>query len=95
MKQHIFKSESSIKGNGDHTPAPFSNTQTAMVQPKLEISDPDDKYEKEADEVADQVMRMPDTGPVFDQLSIGSVPGDQLQRQAEEEEEEEEELIQP
>ena len=31
----------------------------AIVQPKLEIGKPDDKYEKEADAVADQVMMMP------------------------------------
>ncbi|MEM6359200.1 MAG: DUF4157 domain-containing protein [Bacteroidota bacterium] len=31
-----------------------------FVQPKLEIGKPDDKYEKEADAVADKVMRMPD-----------------------------------
>ena len=30
-----------------------------MVQAKLRIGDPDDKYEREADQVADQVMRMP------------------------------------
>jgi hypothetical protein len=31
-----------------------------MIQPKLKISQPNDKYEQEADRVADQVMRMPD-----------------------------------
>ncbi|MGH9969842.1 MAG: DUF4157 domain-containing protein [Pyrinomonadaceae bacterium] len=30
------------------------------IQPKLTISHPDDPYEREADRVADQVMRMPD-----------------------------------
>ncbi len=30
------------------------------IQPKLEIGAPDDEYEKEADQVADAVMRMPD-----------------------------------
>ncbi|MEX2566034.1 MAG: DUF4157 domain-containing protein [Cyclobacteriaceae bacterium] len=30
-----------------------------IVQPKLQIGRPDDKYEKEADAVADRVMRMP------------------------------------
>ena len=30
------------------------------IQPKLKIGAPNDKYEKEADQVADQVMRMPD-----------------------------------
>ncbi len=30
------------------------------IQPRLEIGSPDDEYEKEADQVADEVMRMPD-----------------------------------
>lgn len=33
----------------------------AFVQPKLSIGAPDDKYEKEADAVADRVMTMPET----------------------------------
>lgn len=32
------------------------------IQTKLKVSRPDDPYEKEADQVADQVMRMPDLG---------------------------------
>lgn len=35
-----------------------------MIQRRLEIGRPDDKYEKEADAVADQVMRMPSSGGV-------------------------------
>jgi hypothetical protein len=31
----------------------------SLLQPKLEVSQPDDPYEREADEVADRVMRMP------------------------------------
>ena len=31
-----------------------------LIQPKLKIGAPNDKYEQEADRVADQVMRMPD-----------------------------------
>ena len=49
-----------------------------IIQAKLKVSSPGDKYEQEADRLADQVMRMPEPG---------------LQRQPEEEEEEEE-LIQ-
>jgi hypothetical protein len=50
-------------------------------QPKLTIGQPNDKYEQEADRVADEVMRMPEPG---------------VQRQVEpEEEEEEEETLQP
>jgi hypothetical protein len=33
---------------------------TLLIQPKLTISQPNDKYEQEADRVADQVMRMPE-----------------------------------
>ena len=32
------------------------------LQPKLTIGQPNDKYEQEADRVADQVMRMPEPG---------------------------------
>jgi hypothetical protein len=37
----------------------------ALLQPKLTVSDPGDEYEREADRVADHVMRMPDptSGP--------------------------------
>ena len=45
------------------------------LQPKLTIGQPNDKYEQEADRVADEVMRMPEPG---------------VQRQVEPEEEEEE-----
>ena len=47
---------------------------SGFIQGKLTIGEPNDKYEKEADEVADQVMRMPEP---------------QVQRQNEEDEEEE------
>jgi len=33
---------------------------TRLLQTKLAVSDPGDQYEREADHVADQVMRMPD-----------------------------------
>ncbi len=36
------------------------HTCPARVQAKLEIGQPGDKYEQEADRVADQVMRMPE-----------------------------------
>ena len=49
------------------------------VQARLRISQPNDKYEQEADRVADQVMRMPETA---------------VQRQNETEELEEEETLQ-
>jgi hypothetical protein len=57
---------------------PFSSKHSLFLQPRLTIGQPNDKYEQEADRVADEVMRMPEPG---------------VQRQTEEEEEEEE-LIQ-
>ncbi|MEE9423404.1 MAG: DUF4157 domain-containing protein [Methylococcales bacterium] len=50
-----------------------------LVQPKLKISLPNDKYEQEADRVADEVMRMPEP---------------RVQRLVEPDEEEEDETIQ-
>jgi Domain of unknown function (DUF4157) len=49
------------------------------MQTKLKISEPGDKYEQQADRIADEVMRMPEPS---------------LQRQVEPEEEEEEEMLQ-
>jgi hypothetical protein len=43
-----------------------------LLQPKLRISQPNDKYEQEADRVADQVMRMPKDNP-FQYSTINSV----------------------
>lgn len=42
--------------------------QAPRVQPKLTVSAPDDAFEREADHVADQVMRMPETA------AAGSAP---------------------
>ena len=42
-----------------------------IIQPKLTVSEPDDPYEREADRVADQVMRMPDAQSVAP-LGIGN-----------------------
>ncbi|MBL4661751.1 MAG: hypothetical protein JKY19_15430, partial [Alcanivoracaceae bacterium] len=36
-----------------------ANSVKAILQPKLKIGAPNDKYEQEADRVADQVMHMP------------------------------------
>ena len=52
---------------------------SGVIQAKLRIGQPGDKYEREADRVADEVMRMPEPG---------------VQRQVEPEEEEEE-MLQP
>jgi hypothetical protein len=46
------------------------NASVPLIQPKLEINQPGDKYEQEADEMADKVMRKP--GPTTNQLSSGA-----------------------
>lgn len=51
---------------GSHS---ISNTTKPLVQPKLKIGAPNDKYEQEADRVADQVMCMPNPGAVQPQTS--------------------------
>jgi len=71
-------------GEGDffaksEQPAFFGNT----IQPKLEVSRPDDPQEKEADAMADRVMRMPDTALVQPQKQDEQ---EQVQRKEEEDE---------
>ena len=51
-----------------------------IIQKKLSVSEPNDKYEQEADRVADQVVRMPE--PTSRQpVPRGSYSGVQIQRQ--------------
>ncbi len=72
----------------------------SLIQPKLEISQPNDKYEQEADRVADEVMRMPEPGvqrqvkpgeekEVIQRKSIASKIKPLVQRQVSDEEDEE------
>lgn len=75
---------------------------TTLPQAKLTIGAPNDIYEKEADQVADQVMRMPDPQLEGASQTIADSEqhiqrmcpecDDEMQRQPMEEEEEEEEL---
>ena len=46
----------------DFSKIPVRLNSRSRVQAKLKIGQPDDKYEQEADWMADQVMRMPDPG---------------------------------
>src|SRR5436305_7781522 len=62
------------------------------VQPKLTISQPDDPYEREADRVADRVMRMAIPPSSHDKLSFTSIPFRKAQRKCDECEEEEKKL---
>ncbi len=71
-----------------------------IVQPKLEVGAPDDQYEREADHVADMVMRMPDPAPAVSTASPGRLATRRVQRLCSECEDELEsgpadELIQP
>lgn len=50
-----------------------------VIQTKLTIGAPDDVYEKEADRVADAVMRMPDA-VADDHTTIGTQPVPVIQR---------------
>lgn len=66
-----------------------------LIQPKLKIGAPNDKYEQEADRVANQVMRMPEpgfasAGPAPPSDSNGNPGRELIQRQETEDEEEEE-----
>jgi len=54
MKTTAIKTASEISNENT------AKTNATLVQPKLSVSQPDDKYEKEADAVADKVMRMPE-----------------------------------
>jgi hypothetical protein len=63
------------------------HTCPAPVQAKLTISQPGDKYEQEADRVADRIMSMPE--PAGRLQRACSECEDEVQRQPEEEEEEE------
>jgi hypothetical protein len=49
--------------------ASFATLAKPLIQPKLRIGASDDKYEQEADRVADQVMRMPEPGSLQVQTS--------------------------
>jgi len=62
-----------------------------LLQPKLTVNEPGDRYEQEADRVAEAVMRMPDLAGTPTRPGIQRVrPEDDVQRQVEEDEEEEE-----
>ena len=67
------------------------HTCPAHVQPKLTVNQPGDRYEQEADQIADRVLRMPEPGMNSPHIQR-ACPGceEELQRQIEPEEEEEE-----
>src|SRR5262245_25612924 len=58
-----------------------SSTTHLPLQAKLAVSSPDDPYEREADRVADQVMRMPAGASGAPALSFISAAASTAQRQ--------------
>ena len=65
-----------------HSPVTPASLRSADIQAKLSISSPGDAAEQEADQIADQVLRMPTPGdapPVGDFAGIGIAP---IQRKA-------------
>lgn len=61
---------------------------SGAIQAKLTVNDPGDKYEQEADRVAEQVMRMPDPGATGGVAASGRAQGLHIQRMCSECEEE-------
>ena len=55
QKQRLIQRKCACGGS-----CPSCSTKDESIQPKLKIGAPNDKYEQEADQVADQIMRMPD-----------------------------------
>lgn len=52
---------SAVSNQQGHGLSPVSNFVPAIIQTKLTVSKPGDKYEQEADRVADAVMRIPES----------------------------------
>ncbi len=59
-----------------------------VIQAKLTVGEPDDAYEQEADDVAKQVMTMPDVQKMGEMEEEDMLQGKMIQRIGEEEEEE-------
>lgn len=64
---------------GPRAAAPFGQT-APLIQAKLRIGEANDKFEQEADQVADQVMRMPETRPGEKAVAAGVTQPSRLQR---------------
>jgi Domain of unknown function (DUF4157) len=52
-----------------------------IIQAKLTLGQSGDRYEQEADQIADRVMRMPDQPSITHELSVSSLNTDTAQRQ--------------
>jgi hypothetical protein len=53
--------------------SPTACTGAAVIRPKLKVGEPNDKFEREADRVADKVMNMPEAPPRADAISSSAV----------------------
>src|SRR4029453_3917479 len=73
---------------GVHRPAASNQLRLRAlgIQPKLEVSSPDDEYEREADSVADKVMRMPAGGAAPMRISRVAARAQRMCAECEEEE---------
>ncbi len=80
MQTGVFKNSTQLKGQA-------MPQHMHIIQPKLEIKTPGDRYEQEADAMADRVMRMADNGATA--YSPTSLVGPSVQRKCAECEEEE------
>jgi ribosomal protein S27E len=58
--QHTVESESILSAN-EFSNENFENQKPLLIQPKLSVGAVDDPFEREADAMADRVMRMPDS----------------------------------
>jgi len=75
------------KNQTNHKTNPFSRNNTAFIQPKLKIGKPGDKYEAEADKMADQVVsktKEPTTPFIAPSPQIQKQPEEEVQKQEEE-----------
>src|SRR5688572_3425847 len=52
---------------------------TGVIQAKLAVNKPGDQYEREAERVADAVMRMPDPDPTKGTVTSEQVAGNRVQ----------------
>ena len=52
--------------------SPMAFASAAVIQPKLRVGEPNDKFEQEADRVADKVMKMPEALPPVTAMSTSA-----------------------
>jgi hypothetical protein len=57
-----------------------SATPVPPVQMKMRVNEPGDRFEQEADKMADKIMRMPDPGPAGKEDKLQRQPDDKLQK---------------